>query len=42
MKRTRDSQAKIEINNRLEEIQRTLAMETEVRELAAQMRIKNF
>jgi hypothetical protein len=42
LKRTRDAQAKIEINNRLEEIQRTLAMETEAREKAAQMRISNF
>ena len=42
LKRTRDPQAKIEVNNRLEEIQRTLAMETEAREKAAQMRISNF
>jgi hypothetical protein len=31
LKRTRDPQAKIEVNNRLEEKQRTLAMETEER-----------
>ncbi len=30
------------MNNRLEDIQRTLAMETEAREKAAQMRISNF
>jgi hypothetical protein len=42
LKNIRDQQAKIEINNRLEEIQRTLAAETEVREKAAQMRINNF
>ncbi len=34
-KNTRDPQAKIEVNNRLEDIQRTLAMETEAREKAA-------
>ncbi len=42
LKRTRDPEAKIEINNRLEEIQRTLATETEAREKAAKMRINNF
>jgi len=42
LKNTRDPQAKIEVNNRLEDIQRTLAMETEAREKAAQMRISNF
>jgi hypothetical protein len=42
LKRSRDPQTKIEINNRIEEIQRTLAMETETREKAAQMRISNF
>jgi exonuclease III len=37
LKNTRDPQAKIEINNRLEDIQRSLAMETEVTlELASQ------
>jgi hypothetical protein len=41
LKNTRDPQEKIEVNNRLEEIQRTLAMETEAKEKAAQMRIKN-
>jgi hypothetical protein len=42
LKNTRDPQAKIEVNNRLEDIQRTLAMKTEAREKAAQMRINNF
>jgi hypothetical protein len=42
MKRARDPEVKIEINNRLEETQRTLATETEAREKAAQMRINNF
>ena len=42
LKTTRDPEAKIEINNRLEEIQRTLVTETEAREKAAQMRINNF
>jgi hypothetical protein len=42
IKNTRDPIEKREINNRLEEVQRSLSMETESREQAAQMRIKNF
>jgi hypothetical protein len=42
IKNTRDPIEKREINNRLEEVQRSLSMETESREQAAQMRIRNF
>jgi hypothetical protein len=42
LKITRDPEAKIEINNRLEEKQRLIAMETEARKKAAQMRINNL
>jgi exonuclease III len=42
IKAARNPIEKREINNRLEEVQRSLAMETESREKAAQMRISNF
>ena len=42
IKSTRDPTEKREINNRLEELQRSLSSEIESREQAAQMRIKNF
>ena len=42
IKNTRDPIEKREINNRLEELQRSISSEIESREQAAQMRIKNF
>jgi hypothetical protein len=42
IKSTRDPIEKREINNRLEELQRSISSEIESREQAAQMRIKNF
>ncbi len=42
IKNTRDPIEKREMNNRLEEVQRSLSIETESREQAAQMRIRNF
>jgi hypothetical protein len=42
IKSTRDPTEKREINNRLEELQRSISSETESREQGAQMRIKNF
>ena len=42
IKNSRNQQMKTEINNRLEDVQRSLAMETEAKEKAANMKISNF